>query len=165
MKVTGVYGNDAMMRQIEESRYIELYGDNTQEGDMPRKVYLDVTRESASYFRDGQKNVKKFRQSRLSKAFSFYRIATTDEEKCDQASKEGNTDSAFCITKDDTRFFEMCTRLTGMPQNEELLGSLECASPFGTYRIEMPIDENLPCQDSDVITNKNCKNLDGSESE
>ena len=84
--------------------YIELYGDNTQKEDdnMPRNVYLNVSRESASYFKDGLNKVRKFRQSRRSKEFKFNRFSITDEAKCNKAIKAGSSKYTNNISKERT---------------------------------------------------------------
>ena len=71
-------------------------------------------------------------------------------------------DSLFCMEEDDFRLQPMCCHyLSDSPCNDILLGAEECTSPFGTYEISMPIDENAPCQaSSSQITDKNCKDFD-----
>ena len=52
-----------------------------------------------------------------------------------------------------------CHYLSDSPCSDSLLDSEECRSPFGTYELSMPINENAPCNGAG-ITNKNCKDFD-----
>ncbi|KXJ15145.1 hypothetical protein AC249_AIPGENE11298 [Exaiptasia diaphana] len=68
------------------------------------------------------------------------------------------------MTEKDARLIPMCSRPNDSPTSgDKLLGSPECPSPFGTYRVEMPIDETSSCEGS-MISNKNCKDFDESDS-
>lgn len=70
--------------------------------------------------------------------------------------------SLFCMEEGDYRFQPMCCHyLSDSPCDDVLLGAEECTSPFETYEISIPIDENAPCQSSSSqITDKNCKGFD-----
>ena len=60
---------------------------------------------------------------------------------------------------DDDRLRSMCCDdFSGTPCNDAQSGSAECQSLFGTYNIEMPIDENGEC-DGTHITDQNCKDF------
>lgn len=68
----------------------------------------------------------------------------------------------FCITKDDSRWEPMCSNQLnnlGSCRKDSLLGMEECRSPFGTYELQIPVDDSLEC-DIMGITNTNCKALD-----
>ena len=70
--------------------YVELYGDNTQSGNYPPKVYLKLRRISGSYFRDGQGNTREFRQKLgTPRTFEFNRFAITNSTKCIEEKKKG----------------------------------------------------------------------------
>ena len=71
-------------------------------------------------------------------------------------------DSLFCMEKDDFRLQPMCCHyLSDAPCNDILLGAEECTSPFGTYQLSMPIDDQASCGSGDSpITDKNCKDFD-----
>ena len=45
-------------------------------------------------------------------------------------------------------------------QADSLLGSLECRSPFGSYELKIPKDDDMICEEDNGITNINCKDLD-----
>jgi len=47
----------------------------------------------------------------------------------------------------------------GSCRKDNLLGMEECKSPFGTYELKIPVDENLECDDTGM-TDINCKDLD-----
>ncbi len=70
--------------------YVELYGDNTQSGNYPAKVYLKLRHMSGSYFRDGSGNIREFRQMLGSlRTFEFNRFAITNTTKCNEEKKKG----------------------------------------------------------------------------
>lgn len=67
------------------------------------------------------------------------------------------------MEKDDVRFQAMCCHslLSGSPCQDILLGAEECQSPFGTYELTIPIDEEADCRPtSSQITDMNCKDFD-----
>ena len=66
------------------------------------------------------------------------------------------------MRKGDNRFQPMCCHyLSNSPCEDILLGAEECKSPFGTYEVAIPIDNNAACQPySSQITDKNCKEFD-----
>ena len=65
------------------------------------------------------------------------------------------------MEKDDIRLQPMCCHFLSDLPCDILLGAEECISPFGTYEISMPIDNNAPCEDADTkLTSKNCKDFD-----
>lgn len=72
-----------------------MYGDNTQEkNNLPAEVHLRVRHESASYFKDGNNNIRNFRQKLGSTSwqkFEFNRFRITDKDKCDEASSNDNS--------------------------------------------------------------------------
>ncbi|XP_028514531.1 uncharacterized protein LOC110237834 [Exaiptasia diaphana] len=147
--------------------YVELYGPNSQENDdnMPVRVHLKVRHESASYFKDGQGNIKEFRQKLGTtswRKFEFDRFTITDTARCNEEKQKGNSGSLFCMGKNDERFQPMCCHfLSDTPCDDALLGAKECQSPFGTYTIDMPIDENAECGGSQ-IPDENCSTFDRS---
>ena len=54
-----------------------------------------------------------------------------------------------------------CHYLSGDSCDDALSGGNECQSPFGTYELTMPKDDQLICStESTQITNKNCKDFD-----
>ena len=61
----------------------------------------------------------------------------------------------------DDRWQPMCCHyLSDSPCTDSLLGAEECRSPFGTYELSMPIDENASCDPNVAgITDKNCKDF------
>ena len=65
----------------------------------------------------------------------------------------------FCVKKDDHRWQAMCSNPLSKCVRDRLLGDEECKSPFGTYELQIPVDNQLSCT-SDGITDKNCKDLD-----
>ena len=68
----------------------------------------------------------------------------------------------YCVTEDDSRLEQMCTNplnKLGSAKENTLLGMEECRSPFGTYELQIPVDDSLEC-DVMGITNTNCKDLD-----
>ena len=68
----------------------------------------------------------------------------------------------FCMTKDDSRWENMCINQLnsrGSCRTDSLLGMEECKSPFGTYELNIPVDKELSCGDKGMTT-KNCKDLD-----
>lgn len=65
------------------------------------------------------------------------------------------------MEKDDIRLQPMCCHFLSDLPCDILLGAEECTSPFGTYEISMPIDNNAPCEAGDTkLTSKNCKDFD-----
>lgn len=74
--------------------YVELYGDETQrENNFPSTVYLRLRHMSASFFRDGNGEVREFRQQNMDvwRKFEFDRFAITDTAKCQAEKKKGNS--------------------------------------------------------------------------
>ncbi|PFX25476.1 Neuropilin-1 [Stylophora pistillata] len=145
--------------------YIELYGNEYQnENNLPGRVYLGLRHSTGSYFRDGNGTVKEFRQplSLQYRTFEFNRFAITDTAQCTAAQLAGNGDSSFCLGEDDVRLVPMCCHyLSGDSCDDTLSGGNECQSPFGTYELIMPKDDQLTCStESTQITNKNCKDFD-----
>ena len=71
-------------------------------------------------------------------------------------------DSLYCLEKDDVRFQAMCCHyLSDSACQDVLLGAEECQSPFGSYELTIPVDEDVDCRpDSSQLTNKNCKDFD-----
>ena len=54
-----------------------------------------------------------------------------------------------------------CHYLSDSPCQDVLLGAEECQSPFGSYELTIPVDEDVDCRpDSSQLTNKNCKDFD-----
>ncbi|KAL9982898.1 hypothetical protein ACROYT_G005011 [Oculina patagonica] len=146
--------------------YVELYGDNTQNGNYPSKVYLKLRHMTSSQFRDGNGDIREFRQVLGSlRKFEFNRFAITNTTKCNEEKKKGNKDSSYCMPKDDGRFQPMCCHfLSDSPCDDKLLGAVECKSPFGTYELTIPIDNDAPCKASEtMITHANCKDYDRSQ--
>ncbi|KAL9982801.1 hypothetical protein ACROYT_G004906 [Oculina patagonica] len=143
--------------------YVELYGDNTQTGNYPAKVYLKLRHMSGSHFRDGNGNVREFRQKLgFFRTFEFNRFAITNTTKCNEETKKDNRDSFYCMPKTDRRLQSMCCHfLSDFQCDDTLLGAVECQSPFGTYELSIPIDDKLPCTTSSTeITDQNCKDFD-----
>lgn len=69
---------------------------------------------------------------------------------------------SFCMSKDDSRWNEMCSHPlnpSGSTCQDKLLGMEECKSPFGIYELKIPVNEDLACENTG-ITDKNCKDLD-----
>ena len=73
--------------------YIELYGDNSDQiGKYPAKVYLKLRHMSGSYFRDGYKKVKEFRQPLgFWRTLEFNRFSITNTTNCYKEKKKGNS--------------------------------------------------------------------------
>ncbi|KAL9982961.1 hypothetical protein ACROYT_G005076 [Oculina patagonica] len=147
--------------------YVELYGDGNENdnNNLPANVYLKLRHMSGSFFRDASGDTKEFRQPLASlRNFEFNRFAITNTAKCNAEKKKGNKDSLFCMEKDDFRFQPMCCHyLSDSPCNDALLGAEECTSPFGTYQLSMPIDDQASCDPGNSpITDKNCKDFDRS---
>ncbi len=72
--------------------YVELFGDNTQSGNYPAKVYLKLRHMSASHFRDGNGNIHEFRQKLgFFRTFEFNRFAITNTTKCNEETKKDNS--------------------------------------------------------------------------
>lgn len=68
-------------------------------------------------------------------------------------------ESLFCVKKDDQRWQPMCSNPLSKCVRDRLLGDEECKSPFGTYELQIPVDNQLSCKNAG-ITDKNCKDLD-----
>lgn len=69
---------------------------------------------------------------------------------------------SFCMSKDDSRWNEMCSHPlnpSGSTCQDKLLGMEECKSPFGIYELKIPVNKDLACENTG-ITDKNCKDLD-----
>ena len=79
-----------------------------------------------------------------------------------QGSITTSGNSLFCMEKDDNRFQPVCSHyLSESPCEDILLGAKECTSPFGTYNLTLPIDDNAPCKaGGSKITDKNFKDFD-----
>ena len=74
--------------------YIELYGDNSQNGSYPYRadVYLKLRPMGGSYFRDGNGKIKQFQQPLgLGRTFKFNRFSITNTAKCNKETKKGNS--------------------------------------------------------------------------
>lgn len=75
--------------------YVEMYGDNTQQkNNLPSTVHLRVRHESASYFKDGNNVIRKFRQKLGTTSwqkFQFNRFGITDQAKCDEEISKDNS--------------------------------------------------------------------------
>ena len=70
--------------------YVELYGDNTQSGNFAANVYLKLRHMSGSYFRDGNGNIREFRQELgYFRSFEFNRFAITNTTKCNEETNKG----------------------------------------------------------------------------
>ncbi|KAJ7321738.1 hypothetical protein OS493_034358 [Desmophyllum pertusum] len=52
--------------------------------------------------------------------------------------------SIYCVTPNDDRWQGMCS-LSAL--DDILLGEEECRSPFGTYELVIPVDDQLSCDD------------------
>ncbi|KAJ7388774.1 hypothetical protein OS493_035740 [Desmophyllum pertusum] len=162
IKVAKTSGKSYNIRLLK--MYVELYGDGnaTQGGGYPAKVYLNLRRMAASYFRDESDTIKKYRQPLgLTRKFKFNRFAITDDNKCNEEKKKGNGAFLFCMDKGDRRFQPMCCHyLSDLPCDANIqLGALECQRTFGTYELSIPIDKTLACDDYKV-THQNCKDFD-----
>ena len=73
--------------------YIELEGDASQSGNYPSSVYLKLRHLSGSYFRDGNGNVREFRQPLGSwRTLEFDRFAITNTEGCNKEKAKGNSE-------------------------------------------------------------------------
>ena len=78
--------------------YVELYGDNSQSGDYPPRVYLKMRHMSGSYFKNGNGKVKEYRQPLGSwRTFEFNRFAITNASKCNEEKKKGNSKYSYSI--------------------------------------------------------------------
>ncbi|XP_078343967.1 uncharacterized protein LOC144629603 [Oculina patagonica] len=86
----------------------------------------------------------------------FRLSAISNETKCGEEERNGNKNSIYCVTPNDDRWHGMCSFSA---LDDSLLGEEECRSPFGTYELVIPVDDQLSCDDPG-ITNKNCKDLD-----
>ncbi|KAL9982967.1 hypothetical protein ACROYT_G005082 [Oculina patagonica] len=148
--------------------YVELYGEEDESNsnnNMPAKVYLKLRHMSGAFFRDSSGQSKEFRVPLASlRNFVFNRFAITNSAKCNEEKKKGISDSLFCMEEDDYRFQPMCCHyLSDAPCSDVLLGAEECTSPFGTYQLSMPIDDQASCETGNSpITDKNCKDFDRS---
>ena len=75
--------------------YVELYGPKSREKNkMPERVHLKVRHESASYFKDGKRKIKEFRQKLGTTSwqkFAFDRFIITDKAKCTAEKEKGNS--------------------------------------------------------------------------
>ena len=70
--------------------YVELYGDDTEIGNHPAKVYLQLRHMSSSHFRDGNGTVREYRQPIGSeRILQFNRFAITNITKCNEAKNKG----------------------------------------------------------------------------
>lgn len=73
--------------------YVELSGDGDPANfqSIPAKVYLKIRHLSASYFRDGNGEIKEYRQDTgrpvSQRTFHFNRLRVTDDQKCNLQSK------------------------------------------------------------------------------
>ncbi|KAJ7321740.1 hypothetical protein OS493_034360 [Desmophyllum pertusum] len=136
--------------------YVELTGDVKQPDNVPLPVHLHVRHLSASFFRSGDRTIKEFRQPLGSfRKMKFRRSAISNEGKCGEEEEKGNKNSIYCVTRNDDRWQGMCS-LSAL--DDILLGEEECRSPFGTYELVIPVDDQLSCDDPG-ITDKNCRDL------
>ena len=72
--------------------YVELEGEGSQSGDYPSRVFLKLRHLSGSYFRDGNGNVREFRQPLGSwRTLEFDRFAITNTEGCNREKAKGNS--------------------------------------------------------------------------
>lgn len=71
--------------------YVEFYGDTSKdESDFPPMVHLKLRRMGNSYFRDGNGQIREFRQPLASwRTLQFNRFAITDREECNEEKKKG----------------------------------------------------------------------------
>lgn len=68
--------------------------------------------------------------------------------------------SIFCVTPNNDRWQSMCSNAVSHSSwDDSSLGEGECRSPFCTYELVIPVDDQLTCDDPG-ITNKNCRDLD-----
>lgn len=72
------------LRQI----YIELFGLDEQPDNVPAKVHLKVRHRNSSYFRSGDKTVKKYMQRLEPRSIKFDRLTITDEKKCQERKRK-----------------------------------------------------------------------------
>ena len=91
--------------------------------------------------------------------------ALTTNSKCEAIFLSFS--ATYCVEEEDSRLTPMCNH----PLNKEesggtdtLLAMEECRSLFGSYELEIPVDEDLECDDTGV-TNSNGKDLDVSKLE
>ncbi|XP_073228612.1 uncharacterized protein [Porites lutea] len=141
--------------------YIELYGTEEQPTKVPREIHLQIRRLSSSYFRTSDSTFKSYRQPLVGyRSLRFDRFTISGEAKC---GKEQGKSTGYCVKEQDPRWISMCNN----PLNKEgglradsLLGSLECRSPFGSYELKIPKDDDMICEEDNGITNTNCKDLD-----
>ena len=69
----------------------------------------------------------------------------------------------YCVTEDDARWIGMCDNPLNKGKGlrtDSLLGREECKSPFGSYELKIPKDNNMECTADGFIKNTNCKDLD-----
>ncbi|KAL9982789.1 hypothetical protein ACROYT_G004894 [Oculina patagonica] len=169
-------GNTTFMLKINDScptcfnvrllkMYVELFGDGNENDNktLPAKVSLMLRRIGNSQFRNASGDIRKFAPTLASmRTFQFNRFAITNTAKCNAEKKKGNKQSSFCMERDDSRFQAMCCHFlsTGSRCEDPLLGAEECTSPFGTYQLTMPIDDQVSCEPGhSSITYKNCKDF------
>ncbi|XP_078344643.1 uncharacterized protein LOC144630195 isoform X2 [Oculina patagonica] len=140
--------------------YVELGGDE-QPQSVPDTIHLQIRHLSESYFRDGNGQMREYRQPLgNNRTMNFRRYAILDEARCREEEKSGNLNSLFCMKESDDRWEPMCSHpLSGGVCANEQLAAEECRSPFGTYELTVPVDENLGC-DYAGFNNKNCRDLD-----
>ena len=82
---------DDQMIGFRSQMYVELEGDESQSGNLPSFVFLELRHLSASYFRDGLGDTKKFRQPLGAKRkFKFNRFSITNTNKCREEQIKGN---------------------------------------------------------------------------
>ncbi|KAL9958424.1 hypothetical protein ACROYT_G035436 [Oculina patagonica] len=140
--------------------YIEFKGQVDQPESVPDTVHFLVRHLSASFFRAGDGSIKEYRQPLGSfRKMKFRRFAISDAKKCREEERKGNRNSIYCVTPSDDRLQPMCNHPTSQGAcTDSLLGEEECRSPYGTYEIVIPVDNNLSC-DNPGMTNKNCRDL------
>ena len=72
--------------------YVELTGEEEQPASVPSTVHLQVRHSSASFFRTGSGTIKEYRQPLGSfRKMKFRRFAISDEAKCGQEERKGNS--------------------------------------------------------------------------
>ncbi|KAJ7392019.1 hypothetical protein OS493_014955 [Desmophyllum pertusum] len=143
-----------------EKLYIELKGQDDQPESVPDTVHLLVRHLSASFFRNGDGSINEYRQPLGSfRKMKFRRFAISDETKCREEERNGNRNSIYCVYPSDGRLQLMCNQPTSQGAcTDSLLGEEECRSPYGTYELVIPVDNDLSC-DHPGMTNKNCQDL------
>ncbi|XP_020617098.1 uncharacterized protein LOC110055061 [Orbicella faveolata] len=139
--------------------YVELTGTSQQPSNVPADVHLKIRHLSSSYFRAGDSKIKQYSQPIGSyRKIKFNRFSISDEQRCKLKTQQ-RKESLFCVKKDDQRWQPMCSNPLSKCVRDRLLGDEECKSPFGTYELQIPVDNQLSCT-SAGITDKNCKDLD-----